>query len=452
MFILSNNEKKVTGGVANASFSYGSKGWGILIFSMIVYFTCCFLANDGMNIYAPVVIENFAWDSGMVYTLNTIAGWVAVPIAFVFSWIMTKSSKVCIIVSLICGAIGCFWFGFMQNMWEMFLIMLLFQIVFNGAVFMGTSNLIANWFPTRKGTAMGWATIGASLNTTFNPTIWTALAAALGAGFVGLGGTFRIWGIILVVLIVVCLIIKNNPEEAGAWPDNDRSVPIEVAKRNRELGYLYKKTSPWTVGRLFKCKQMWIICIASGVIMMITTGIISNFVSIVMTYGFTPNQALLVMAVASAIGAAFSVFWGRVDALKGTKWACIVFYIIMAIALVLLMIPSKVTMFIGCVFVGCSLGAGNNLMASMTGTVFGRYDFDKAWGVIYPIHVVIRSAGFALVGFLSATTGTFRVPFALMIAFSIIAILVVSRLKDEMIGRVTVSEEDLAAAQAAMNK
>ena len=444
--------KKVAGGVANASFKYGPKGWVMMIFSMLVYFTCCFLANDGLNIFAPTLVSDLGWDNGLIYTFNSLAGWIAIPIAFFSAWLMRKSTKICILMGLACAIIGCFWFGRMSHIVELLIVLILFQVAFNGSVFMGTSNLVANWFPTRKGTAMGWVTIGASLNTAINPTIWTILIGIFGAGFIGLGGTFNVWAVVLILLFIWCLFIKNNPEDAGAFPDNDDSVSIEEARKARDLGYLYKKSSPWTVKKLLTCKQMWIICIASGVIMMITTGIISNFVSIVMTYGYTAPQALTVMAVASIIGAVFSIAWGKVDALKGTKWACIVFYVIMCIAMVLLMLPFKPTMFIACIFVGCSLGAGNNLMASMTGTVFGRYDFDKAWGIIYPIHVAIRSAGFALVGFLSTATGTFRVPFAVMIGCSIFAIIVVMQLKDELIGRNHVTEEELRLAQEQMGK
>ncbi len=424
-------------------FSFGGKGWFLMIFCMIIYFTCCFLANDGLNIYVPILGDK-GMDTGILYTFNTVAGWIAVPLTFIFSWMLRRSAKLCMAVGLVCAIVGCMFFGNANHAWQILIIMILFQLVFNGTVFMGTSTLVANWFPTRKGGAMGWVTIGASLNTAANPWIWTFLIAGLGAGALGMAWTFRIWGVILIVLFVVLLlVIKNNPEEANCFPDNDRSITIEQAKRNRELGEIYRKSSPWTVKKLLTTKETWIIAIASGVIMMITTGIISNFIAITMSYGFGDRGALAIMSLASVIGAVFSILWGKVDAMRGVKFAATVFYIIMGVAMLLWLIPNTVTFFIGAIFVGCSLGAGNNLMASMTASIFGRYDFDKAWGIIYPIHVVIRSAGFALVGMISARTGGFRMSFVVMLCCAVVAIIIVSFLKVRMIGRTTVDEAEV---------
>ena len=430
-------------------FSYGPKGWRMMIFSMFVYFTVPFLANDSLNIFVPILAEGRQIDPGILYSFNTLAGWVAIPIAFVFSWLLRKSSKICITFGLLAAIIGCLWFGAATKGWHAFAIMLLFQIAFNGAVFLGTSNLVANWFPTRKGGAMGWVTIGASLNTAINPTIWTVMIAVLGTGLIGLSGMYRVWAVVLAALLVFMLVaIKDNPEDSGAKPDNDPSISLKQAQKDRETGNLYRTSSPWTVGRLLACKEVWMIAIASGVIMLITMGIISNWVNIGVANGLTPTGAIRLMAIASVIGAIFSVIWGKVDAMKGVKFACVTFYCIMLVAMALWLVPSLPTLFIGSIFVGCSMGAGNNLMASMTASLFGRYDFDKAWGIIYPIHVAIRSVGFMLVGLISTRTGSFRPAFIVMMILAAFAILVVSQLKVRMIGRNHVTEEELEAARA----
>ena len=430
-------------------FSYGPKGWRMMIFSMIIYFTVPFLANDSLNIFVPILAEGRQMDPGNLYFLNTIAGWVGIPVAFVFSWLLRKSSKICITFGLLAAIIGCLWFGSVTQGWQAFCVMLLFQIAFNGAVFLGTSNLVANWFPTRKGGAMGWVTIGASLNTAINPTIWTIMIAVLGTGLVGLSGMYRVWAVVLVALLVFMIfLIKDNPEDQGANPDNDASITLEQAQRDREIGNLYRTSSPWTVGKLLACKEVWMIAIASGVIMLITMGIISNWVNIGVSNGLTPEGAIRLMAIPSIIGAVFSVCWGKVDAMRGVKFACVTFYCIMLVAMLLWLVPSKGTLFIGSIFVGCSMGAGNNLMASMTASLFGRYDFDKAWGIIYPIHVAIRSVGFGLVGMISARTGSFRPAFIVMMILAAFAIIVVSQLKVRMIGRNHVTEEELEAARA----
>ncbi len=441
--------KRAVDSAQNTSmFSFGGKGWFLLIYCMAIYFTCSFLVNDGLNIYVPILGEK-GMDTATLYTFTTLAGWIAIPFTFIFSWILRKSTKLCMAIGLALAIVGCMIFGSCNKAWQILIILIMFWVMVNGTEFLGTSNLVANWFPTRKGAAMGWATLGTNANTAINPWLWTFLIAGLGAGAVGMAWTFRIWGVILIVLFVLLLVfIKNNPEDAGCYPDNDKSLSLDEVKHNRELGDLYRKSSPWTVGKLLSTKEVWFVAIASGIIMMITTGVVSNFIAIGMSFGYDQTGALIIMSIASVCGVVFSVIWGKVDAVMGVKWAGIVFYIIMAVAMLLWLIPSVVAYIIGAILVGCSLGAGNNLLASMTASFFGRYDFDRAWGIIYPIHVVIRSAGFALVGVISTRTGSFRMAFVVLLLCSLVAIILVACMKVRMLGRVTVDEEELKEVQA----
>ncbi len=441
--------KRAADSAQNTSlFSFGGKGWFLLIYCMCIYFTCSFLVNDGLNIYVPILGDK-GMDTGTLYTFATLSGWIAIPFTFLFSWILRKNIKLCMAIGLALAIIGCMFFGNASRAWQILIILVMFWVMVNGTEFLGTSTLIANWFPTRKGAAMGWATLGTNANTAINPWLWTFLIAGLGAGAVGLGWTMRIWGVVLIILFILLLVgIKNNPEDANCYPDNDKSLSLEEVKQNREYGELYRKSSPWTVKKLLATKEVWFIAIASGVIMMITTGVVSNFIAIGMSFGFGELGALGIMSIASACGVVFSVIWGKVDAVMGVKWAAVVFYIIMGVAMILWLIPSLVTYIIGAIMVGCSLGAGNNLLASMTASFFGRYDFDRAWGIIYPIHVVIRSAGYALVGMISARTGSFRLAFVVMLLCAVVAIIIVAFMKVRMLGRVTVDEEEIKALQA----
>ena len=439
------SEKKKASSIPKnkSMFSFGIKGWGILFFCMVCYFILSWIGNDASNIFVPILGAE-GYDPGAIYSLITIAGWISVPFIFVGGIVARKSNKVTLLLGFACAIIGCFLFGAVKAPWQILVVLTLFQVAVNTAIFLGTSNLVANWFPTRKGPAMGWATVGASLNSALNPTIWSISIPFLGGGLVGLGGIFRVWGIIIIVLFIIALLfIKQNPEEAKAYPDNDKSITPEQAKRDRELGVAYAKSSPWTVKKLLTCKMVWIIAIASGIIMMITMGIMSNLIAIIMSYGVAQPGALKIITLASVLGIFFSVLWGKVDAMKGTKWATIVFYIIMIVAMALFLVPNIGTMFVGCILVACALGAGNNLAVSLTASVFGRYDFTKAWGIIYPIHVIVRVSGFMLVGVISTATGSYKPAFALMIVCAVVAVILMAMFKDELLGRNTVTEEEL---------
>ena len=77
-----------------------------------------------------------------------------------------------------------------------------------------------------------------------------------------------------------------------------------------------------------------------------------------------------------------------------------------AVSVIMNLIPNNtVTLWISIIMIGGDLGGTANFLVSMTTGLWGRRDFDSAYGVIYPIFSVIRTFAFAVVAFGVATFG-----------------------------------------------
>ena len=57
------------------------------------------------------------------------------------------------------------------------------------------------------------------------------------------------------LLAVLCAVfVRDYPEQAGAFPDNDRSFDKAQAEQELKAGLEYMKTSPWTPGKMLSYK------------------------------------------------------------------------------------------------------------------------------------------------------------------------------------------------------
>ena len=116
--------------------------------------------------------------------------------------------------------------------------------------------------------------------------------------------------------------------------------------------------------------------------------------------GYTAGMATVMFSVASLCGIVLSIAWGWLDTKIGTKKASFVMLIWFIISVVMNLIPNNtITLWISIVMIGGDLGGTANFLVSMTTRIFGRRDFDAAYGIIYPIFSVIRTMAFAFVGF-----------------------------------------------------
>jgi sugar phosphate permease len=134
-----------------------------------------------------------------------------------------------------------------------------------------TAALMGNWFPRKKGIALGWATMGAPICTATFVAIMSALY-----GMLGISRAHVVMGAVMVVLGIVSFFwVKDYPAEVGAYPDN---LPDGAEAYKAQMDEMQSYKSPFTVSRLLKDKDMWLISVGFGMLWMVTVGVVSQFV------------------------------------------------------------------------------------------------------------------------------------------------------------------------------
>lgn len=426
------------GEIHSAKSNFGLKGWLVIIFVLFIYMLSSGVP-DTLNVSVQVFAGAYGWDSNALLAFSGIGGFVGIVISLILGVIIHKTNvKWPTVVFMFIFAALWFAYGQVSSVPAYGAVVVLITAVSNTLNLVSTQQIMSNWFPRKKGIALGWATMGMCLSS----AIIVPLFQALFAGGISTPFTFMCVAVIVLALITIFW-FKSYPEQMGAYPDNE---PVSEEEKQKNLAAISSYKSPFTIGKLFKTKQFWLIVVIFGLLFIGLVGTVSQMVPRLLSIGMDTETAVLWLAIASIIGIPASYAWGAIDQKIGTKRAVVAFCVLWAAVMLL----SALGMSMGSVPVSIAsiilfalgLGGLGNLMPSMAIQVFGRFDFAAANKLIVPVVVGIRSFALIIVSAVLAATGAnvtlgFRNVFLLFAVISVVALLLSLMLSNKTIGKTT---------------
>lgn len=397
----------------------------MIIYAALSYYIASALGADLLNYYPAQYAELYGWNPGVITAMAGLAGWVGVIGAILWAYVVPKMGlkNAAGVFNIITGAMVMVFANIRSFVGFIILIFAILFIAGSVQVNLIPNNLMAVWFPKKKGIALGWATMGMPLCSATILLICTFLQNLTGS----IQTTFTILGGVIVVFGIVSFFwVKNSPESVGCYPDNEVMTPEEFEASKKEIE---RHVSGWTLGKLLKNKSVWGIGVGLGLIWMTTAGVISQLVPRLMSVAggiYTP-LAIPMVTIASVIGILGSYFWGWLDQKIGTKKACYVYGLWYVVALILMIMQSISVVFVwlSVVMVGIAIGGIGNLIPSLVTSSFGRYDFIEAQKVIAPLNTIVRCAGIILAGILSQTAWGYTGLYVVLIVTTIIGIIMI---------------------------
>lgn len=395
--------------------NFGKKGWALIVFVGLMLMFCSALCNDGLNVAVPVISAEKGWDYATILAYSTPAGFISV----IGSWLIAmltdkKGARFATIFCLIATAAGYIWYGNAGSMLQYFIALSIISTTATGAAWISGGAYLASYFPKKKGLALGWATMGNNLCTAIFPIILTALT-----GKAGMSGAVIPIGIAILLLLIFTIFLPNNPEDAGTTPDQ---VPMNTEEIAEYRAAANSYVSPWTTGRLLRCKEMWLVAVVLGCTMLMTVGIVGQLIPRLTgpEIGWTQAKAMSTMTVCAIIGIVGSYVWGVVDQKIGTKKAVLCYMIWFGIASFLNIVPNTACLYISLVMIGVAIGGNANWPVSLTSSVFGYRNFARVYTLVMPIYTLIRCCAFVVLAAFMTLTGSLAGAY---IAFGVLGLL-----------------------------
>ncbi len=392
-------------------------GWSMTFHSALMYFVAAALAADGLNIIIPSFEAAYGFTRGQMNVAITVGTLLSVVAAFLFAWlVMKKGPKKVTVASLLLMGAAAIAFGRVTTLFGFFLCIAAFAFLAQGVAWTTTNTLVSNWFIKKRGLAFGISTMGLPLSSAAFVPIANMLVQRH-----GIAHAFFVIGIgVLALALVTWWWVIDTPEEAGLTPDNADLSPSEVARLRHEMTH---HRSQWTITRLLKNKEVWLISLGFGLLFVVTVGIVTQLVPRLIDKGFTINQAVGFLSAASLIGIPGSYFWGWLDQRFGVRAAAITYCLWYMAATAFLLVAESGAMTVATVFfIGVALGGIGNLYPSMAAYTFGRHEFPSVNRVINVVVGMIRPLGFALMGVTYDLTHSYDTGYIVLIAVAAAAV------------------------------
>lgn len=403
----------------NSLVDFGKAGWGVIIFCMAMFYFFVGFCTDGNNVSAPAVAAYLGVDAGTILVRNSYAGLIGVVFYIVMSQLARKiGAKKVAAICLIIAGISFYFIGNPPSLlgYTIAYTFLIGSSMSSGYVAGGA--LVAKWFPKKKGLVMGYTTAGLNIASATWVLLMTKLSGAM---------TFEKAVIIPCIAVVILgliglFFIKDTPQEAGQNPDNvsDEVYAKEYDTKNEA------EDDRWTTGQLLRMKEVWTVGLATGILQLCSTGVMSQLVSRNIELGMDANKAVLMMTVIALVGIFGSWFIGVLDDKFGTKKTMMVFCLWYALAVFANVLGTTWSMYLAVIMIGFSIGGSANFMSSFPASVFGRQGFEKMNSVVFPIQAIMTCVAFLINGIALKATGSLRGAFIVVACFALLDIFVVA--------------------------
>ena len=422
--------------------AFGVKGWMVTIAGIL----CIYMMNGplvgGTNTIFSLFNEWYGWTVTQMSFGITLGGWLSVIGVMLFGMLCRKKgAKLVTVISLTGVAIALALFAVSQNLTMFILSCVISQFFSVGYSVISVGQYGADWFPTKKGLYMGFAGMGMVISgATINLLLLNIFPSW------GVRNTMLLFiGYLIVVILIVSLLTKNTPEEAGAYPDNDKNFSRQRLAEINFRAEEYRKTSPWNTGKVLRTPQTWIIAVGWGLAMLAASGSFAHLVPTLVYFGHPPMMGIILLASFWWVGLASNWILGILDVNIGTKKASLVVLGVEFITLLLILFfgSNPVVASVAVWLLLFSVSGLANMNMSVTSTVWGRYDFGAAWTVVSVIFRVVHTSGVLVIAAIADRAG-YMTAYAVLAGLVVVAGIIMATLPNKCIGGVL--DEDMVAA------
>ena len=197
--------------------NFGAYGWLMIIVSGLLFLFCSGNTTDSLNVVVGAFANKFGFDPNLILGYNSLCGYVSIIGITIINRVLTKTSvRKMITLLLVLNGILYFVYSGINSVVAYIVVQTINLILGNGFAYVCGTTLMANWFPRKKGLALGWSTIGVQCATFIYLPVMNFLLAKL-----ALSATLITFGIAMIVLAFFCyIVVRDYPEEIGHTPDN----------------------------------------------------------------------------------------------------------------------------------------------------------------------------------------------------------------------------------------
>jgi MFS family permease len=294
------------------------------------------------------------------------------------------------------------------RLWEPYLLYGLVAALGMGTAYVPCNTTVVKWFVRRRGLAIGLASTGASVGTVALPPLAQVLVDAA-----GWRTAYLVFGAgVFVILNIVALAMRRDPESVGLRPDGAPLVAIADTPGER-----------WPLTRAARTSAFWLLGAAFSATWIPVFIPLVHLVRYARDLGYTPLVAASMISAIGVGAVAGRLVMGALSDRLGRRPTVAMGMALQAAAFVSFMGVRELGALYATAFVfGYSYGAVSTLFTAIIGDFFGRAQAGTLVGVLFAIAGSMAGWGPLLAGAAYDSTGSYVPAFAASAGLNVVAV------------------------------
>ena len=185
-------------------------------------------------------------------------------------------------------------------------------------------------------------------------------------------------------------------------------------------------THEWTLAKLVRCKEAWLIMLAFGLMMLVSNCVMPLLFPHFLDVGVSPDIVLNLMTISAIVGIPLSYFWGWLDDKIGTKKACYtlaVGFTLMSIGMVFAKSGNLIIVAMAVIGIAAVIGGSPNLNPSIIVNVFGASEYLNVNRYLNIGQNILRLLALVMMSSIRDLTGSYTPGYVVCVVLSLVALL-----------------------------
>ena len=364
------------------------------------------MTQYSFGVFAEPMESRFGW-SRTEFNAALSFGFISGLLSPVVGRLMDRYGvRPIIVVSVALISAGFLLRPLISELWHWYLFHGLVFAGMPGATVLASGKVVGMWFPASRGRMMGVVTAGNNFGGLTMVPLATLLLASAGWEW-----AYRSFGIIMAIIAVAALLIIRDRQE-------------DLESEARRTGRLHMLTGAaraaartgLSLRQALRTRSFYLMTIGLTAASITYQGILTQIVPHLENEGFSAATAAAALTLVAAMGIGSKLGFGRLSESISARRAAVLSVAFQAIGVGLMIAPGGDLVLWSGVFVfGLGFGGLGAMIVLSISEAFGLYAFGAIMGMVNLAMITSMTAGPLLTGVLFDATGSYHLPFAIII-------------------------------------
>lgn len=385
-------------------------GWRVVFASVLgLAFGPSVILLMSFGMFAPAIEREFGWGVARISLGATIMALMLVVISPVQGYLVDRVGArrvvLCSLPLFAAGLIGLARLG--PDIRIFYIVCVCLPILAIGLWPLSFNRIVSGWFDRRLGLALGATNSGMGIGATIVPII---------VGAVLLHSDWRMAYTLLAVIVLVIV-----------WPAAALFLREQV-RTPRAVGPDHTSLIGLTVPEVVRQRSFWMLLAGFLGLGMISSGIVTHQIGILLDRGISANVAILFQSVLgiSSIAGRIVAGW-LLDRIHLSKLMSLILLTTFGASLIYVSAAPVPLLFLGSALFGFLIGAELDVLGYALRHYYGLLSFGRIWGFVYATFQVGGATGIFAPGLIREISGSYAPALLLIGAISLLVAAIFSR-------------------------